>query len=150
MQFKRILALFPVILSSCTYGPQTEKKSVADYFSRKNYEATATLGGVIPIAVKRKNAVTVVSGKIYQGDGIQPLKYGKVVLTRGSEVIAEGNTDNIGDFVIKGVIPNGHYRLEVVDKESEGFRDIQIESYELKKQDIITHRKVAEEGKSNR
>ncbi len=65
-------------------------------------------------------------------------------------MIAEGNTDNIGEFVIKGVIPNGHYRLEVVDKESEGLRDIQIESYELKNQDIVTHRKVAEEGKSNR
>jgi hypothetical protein len=149
MQLKRIFIISPIILSACIYGPQTEKKSVADYFNGKNYEAIspASGGGIPLLAAKRKNRPTEVSGNIYTDYGIQPLQYCKVALTRGTEVIAEVTTDINGKFVINRIIPNGSYKLEVIDKKREGFRLVLIESYELKNQDIVTHIKVAEEGK---
>ena len=68
-----------VSISSCvTYGPDTENKSAADIFNRKNYEGGMVL--FVPV-LKSKKGDTIIEGTVYVTDYrlILPRKSGHLI-----------------------------------------------------------------------
>lgn len=118
-----------VSISSCvTYGPDTENKSAADIFNRKNYEGGMVL--FVPV-LKSKKRDTFIEGTVYITD-YRPLKYHKLILVdKNNSVVSEATTLQNGEFKFIDYILNGEYVIKIDSKEYSGEAKIKVDDYQL-------------------
>lgn len=116
-------------LSGCVSGPKRENDSALDYLNGHNYQAGSTVG-ISPVVVRQAPAMTVSGVLLVSADPLPlPLKYQKMVLTRGGSEIARSMTDSTGAFVFTGDIPNGSYSVAVDSDRYALSQSVEVSSY---------------------
>lgn len=104
------LALPIVLFSACAYGPETKSDSPLAALNGKNYETTGgptpTQNVALPI-VKRRRALSHVSGKLVNQDISGNISNLQLSLLFKNEVISTTRTNAGGEFKFTGDFPNG-------------------------------------------
>ncbi len=137
-KLKRIEMFLLLAVSACVpvaYGPKTEKKSPANYLSGEHYDSTATVGPVS--LLKRKEVVTMVSGRLVLGEGLESvsLKHQRLKLLKDDKVVAETTSDLDGNYSFFGHLSDGSYRILLDSDKFTASQSIEVRGYKLK--DII-------------
>lgn len=136
--------LVPLFVLGCASKEKVEVKNPLAYLNGETYgvkgeapagQAEGVWKGVsgIPVAGAR-NQVTRVQGVVMTGEGINstPLKFTKVrLIDEDRKTVAEASTDINGNFVLSGVITNGHYIAKVVSAKFLGETEVFVDRYSV-------------------
>lgn len=132
-----ITSLF--FVGSCMQGPKTEKKSKLNYLSGEHFKATDSLN-IIPTVVTRREVPSTISGYLLYKTANIPLPLGNkdiTLINNKGEVLSKSKTLSDGSFIIKHVLNNGTYTLQISDESYKMKQKISLSGYELKNLNLI-------------
>lgn len=135
------LIIFTFLLSSCVYGPKSERKSPLNYLSGDHYETSRTGSDqyIIPV-VKKKEKPTRIEGAVSVKAGMfaTPLRHLNLVLLKpnGTQV-HEFSTDSEGKFSFSAHLKNGSYQLKIKSEKYSGSLSFEVKSYEVSNLSLI-------------
>lgn len=109
-------------LCGCLYRGDGVFKQIGD----SDYKARVSLMNLVVVADGKP---TYVSGTVLLEDHVTPLKGVHVILRKKDQapVVANGQTDHIGNFSLTGLFSHDSYTIEVDSSEYAGGKTIMVE-----------------------
>jgi len=118
-------------ISSCVYGPETEKKSIFNYLNGKHYRQPAFAEAVRLPVFKEQIVNTSIKGRILLSNFTIPVKFEELILVKNEDVVLETTSGYDGSFHFFGALPNGKYKIKVKSEKYFGEKKVLVDRYDI-------------------